>query len=73
MNTELLKSKLLEAAFNGSLTHADISTWENVQLGEIGTIVTGSTPSKANSEFYGNDYPFYKPGDLDQGINTDFS
>lgn len=73
MNTELLKSKLLEAAFNGSLTHADISTWENVQLGEIGTIVTGSTPSKANSEFYGNDYPFYKPGDLDQGINTDKS
>lgn len=73
MNTELLKSKLLEAAFNGSLTHADTSTWENVQLGEIGTIVTGSTPSKANSEFYGNDYPFYKPGDLDQGINTDKS
>lgn len=28
MNTELLKSKLLEAAFNGSLTHADTSTWE---------------------------------------------
>ncbi len=70
---ELIRNKILQAAFDGSLTHADISTWENVQLGEIGTIVTGSTPSKANSEFYGNDYPFYKPGDLDQGINTDKS
>ena len=35
MNTELLKSKLLEAAFNGSLTHADTSKWEQVKLGEI--------------------------------------
>lgn len=32
MNTELLKSKLLEAAFNGSLTHADTSKWEETTL-----------------------------------------
>lgn len=34
MNTELLKSKLLEAAFNGSLTHADTSKWEYTTIGE---------------------------------------
>jgi type I restriction enzyme S subunit len=35
MNTELLKSKLLEAAFNGSLTHADTSKWKRVKLSNI--------------------------------------
>ena len=35
MNAELLKSKLLEAAFNGSLIHADTSKWEFVSLGDI--------------------------------------
>lgn len=34
MNTELLTSKLLEAAFNGSLTHADTSKWEETTIGE---------------------------------------
>lgn len=35
MNTELLTSKLLEAAFNGSLTHADTSKWKRVKLSNI--------------------------------------
>lgn len=35
MNTELLKSKLLEAAFNGSLTHADTSKWKHVKLEDV--------------------------------------
>ncbi|MCI6816811.1 MAG: restriction endonuclease subunit S, partial [Treponema porcinum] len=39
-------------------------------MGEIGNIVTGSTPSKTHSEYYGNEYPFFKPTDLEQGINT---
>ena len=70
MNTELLKSKLLEAAFNGSLTHADTSKWKRVMLEDVGTIITGSTPSKAHAEYYGKDYPFYKPSDLEAGINV---
>lgn len=32
--------------------------WEVKKLGEIGEIVTGSTPSKSNLDFYGKDYPF---------------
>ncbi len=35
MNTELLKSKLLEAAFNGSLTHANTNKWEFVNLNDV--------------------------------------
>ncbi|EDO8406036.1 restriction endonuclease subunit S, partial [Campylobacter jejuni] len=34
---------------------------------EIGEIVTGSTPSKSNLDFYGKDYPFFKPSDFEQG------
>ncbi|WP_353051796.1 restriction endonuclease subunit S, partial [Helicobacter japonicus] len=30
-------------------------------------IVTGSTPSKDNAEYYGDDFPFYKPTDLNNG------
>ncbi len=36
-------------------------------LSEIGEIVTGSTPSKSNLDFYGKDYPFFKPSDFEQG------
>ena len=30
-------------------------------------LITGSTPSKAHSEYYGGEFPFYKPSDLDVG------
>ncbi|EKF7553204.1 restriction endonuclease subunit S [Campylobacter jejuni] len=33
----------------------------------MGEIVTGSTPSKSNLDFYGKDYPFFKPSDFEQG------
>lgn len=45
-------------------------TWEWVRLDSIGDIVTGSTPPKDNKELYGGHIPFYKPTDLEQGINT---
>ena len=32
--------------------------------------MTGTTPSKGDAFNYGNDFPFYKPTDLDNGINT---
>ena len=41
--------------------------WKVKKLGEIGEIVTGSTPSKSNLDFYGKDYPFFKPSDFEQG------
>jgi type I restriction enzyme, S subunit len=44
--------------------------WQLKKLGEVFKVVTGTTPSKNNQDFYGTDYPFYKPTDLEQGINT---
>lgn len=44
--------------------------WEVKELGEVCKIVTGTTPSKSVNEYYGLDFPFYKPTDLGQGINT---
>ena len=45
-------------------------SWEWVRLDSIGDIITGSTPPKDNKELYGGHIPFYKPTDLEQGINT---
>ena len=47
--------------------------WEWTTLGEIGEITTGNTPSKDNKEYYGGNIPFFKPTDLEQGIDTKFS
>lgn len=39
--------------------------WTNVS--HIGEVTTGTTPTKAKEEFYGYEYPFYKPTDLNEG------
>ena len=44
--------------------------WVWIELGKISEIVTGNTPSKSNETYYGNEYPFYKPTDLDMGLNV---
>lgn len=44
--------------------------WVWVRLGAIAEIVTGGTPSKKYPEYYGGNFPFYKPSDLDQGRLT---
>lgn len=44
--------------------------WVWVRLGAIAEIVTGGTPSKKHPEYYGGNFPFYKPSDLDQGRLT---
>jgi type I restriction enzyme S subunit len=43
------------------------SNWKWVRLGSIGITFTGGTPSKTHTEYYGGDYPFFKPSDLDAG------
>jgi type I restriction enzyme S subunit len=37
-------------------------TWQ--RLGQLGFTQTGGTPSKTNKEYFGNDIPFIKPGDI---------
>lgn len=44
--------------------------WVWVRLGAIAEIVTGGTPSKKRPEYYGGNFSFYKPSDLDQGRLT---
>jgi type I restriction enzyme S subunit len=40
------------------------SAWAWCRLGSLGWTQTGTTPSKANPDFYGDRIPFIKPGDL---------
>jgi type I restriction enzyme S subunit len=41
--------------------------WEETTIGEIARIETGSTPPKSNTDYYGREICFFKPGDLDAG------
>ena len=48
--------------------------WVECKLIDLFDISTGNTPSKNISEYYNsNDYPFYKPTDLEKGINVTYS
>lgn len=38
--------------------------WSYPSLQEVGELVTGSTPPKGRTEFYGGDFPLVKPGEL---------
>lgn len=38
--------------------------WVEITLEEIADIQTGSTPSKKSPQFYGGNFPLFKPGDL---------
>lgn len=45
--------------------------WKGVRLGEVCKCVTGTTPSKSESKYYGNNIPFVKPPQIfDRPINT---
>lgn len=38
--------------------------WRKASIGEIGRVVTGTTPATATPEYYGGEIPFVAPGDL---------
>lgn len=40
-----------------------MNEWKKYKLGELGTVVTGKTPSKNNPEDWGNQMPFVTPSD----------
>jgi len=42
-------------------------SWDVVRIKSTGTVVTGSTPSTKNVDFYGGDYNLISPADLDKG------
>ncbi|MBR5254213.1 MAG: restriction endonuclease subunit S [Bacteroidales bacterium] len=39
----------------------------------IGEVITGNTPSKDKIEYYSGSIPFFKPADLEQGIDTKYA
>ncbi|RYD85740.1 MAG: restriction endonuclease subunit S [Verrucomicrobiaceae bacterium] len=42
----------------------DTGEWEMMSIGQLGDVVTGSTPSTARSEYYGGDRLFVSPADI---------
>lgn len=45
--------------------------WIECTIEDVGQVITGGTPSKKKPEFYSqDDYPFYKPTDLNAGIDV---
>ena len=42
--------------------------WRKVRLGEVGEIVTGSTPATTKAEYWNGEYNFYSPADFDDHI-----
>jgi type I restriction enzyme S subunit len=73
------RQSLLAAAMSGRLTEEwrqqNRREWQSTiyRIGDIGEIVTGSTPKKAISEYYGGKIPFYKPTELDAGYYVEDS
>jgi len=41
-------------------------SWHMVRIGDVGDVITGRTPSTKRPEFYGGDYNFISPADLDE-------
>ncbi len=70
------RQSVLKWAFEGKLTNENVKDgelpegWKMVKVSEIAKIETGTTPSKNNPDFYGNEFPFYKPTDLEAGNNV---
>ena len=42
--------------------------WKMVKLGEVGEIITGSTPPTTKLEYWNGEYNFYSPADFDDHI-----
>ena len=52
---------------NGHYPFEIPNVWQWCTINDISEVITGSTPSKNNIEYYGGNFPFYKPTDLDTG------
>ena len=77
-NLDSFRQAILDLAFKGklTLTNKSLELPENWKLGKIGEnfeVVTGSTPPTNESSNYSDDVtdcPFFKPTDLNYGLNV---
>ncbi|SIO29791.1 restriction endonuclease subunit S [Fibrobacter sp. UWB11] len=44
-----------------------MSEWQSYKIKDVGTVVTGNTPPTSKREFYGTEYKFIKPTDMQEG------
>ena len=38
--------------------------WESCTIADLGTVITGKTPSTSNAEYWGNEHQFITPKDI---------
>lgn len=68
-NLENQKKGLLQQIFNQGIRFKDENgnnypDWEKKKLGDIGSIITGTTPSTKHLEYYSNEYLWVTPTDI---------
>ncbi|MCV3453551.1 restriction endonuclease subunit S [Campylobacter sp. FU_520] len=78
LNLDELMRSALQKAFNPLKDNTKENYklpqgWEWKSLDDIGEIITGTTPSKNNPNFYGNEYPLFKPSDLNGDMIIKFA
>lgn len=56
--------KMAETLFRQWFVEEAKEDWEVGTLGDLGTIITGKTPSNKNPEYWGNEYHFITPTDF---------
>jgi type I restriction enzyme, S subunit len=69
---KIKKEKPLPTVEDAEMPFDIPANWAWVRLGEIGFTQTGGTPKKSDSNHYGNDVPFIKPGDIIDGEITSY-
>lgn len=69
---KVYRQAVLKGAFEGCFSKDGLSrkSWKELTVDDIGEVITGNTPSKQETKYYGREYPLYKPGDLDAGFIT---
>ncbi len=65
------KQGVLQKIFNQEIRFkqddgSEFPAWEEKKLGKVASIITGSTPSTSNIAFYGGNYMFVSPIDIQQ-------
>lgn len=69
---ECYRQSVLNTAFKAEDEEGNLKEgWKWVTVKEVGEVVTGTTPSTQERKYYGDEYPFYKPTDLEQGFYTE--
>lgn len=64
------RQSVLKSAFKGALTNTEMA---DTKVSNLGTVVTGSTPSKSDNSYYGDEIPFFKPTDLNASFYVEFA